>query len=309
MDIRKLMQQRWRNLALTALILGGLGSLFAALGWMVAGLEGLMGAVCAGALGLALEQRAAGVLLRKYFGARPIPPALAPELYGLALELSERAGLPRPPRLYYLPHAAARALATGSEGDPAIAVSDGLLRLLSPRELATVLAHEIWHIRQYDLNMMRLCLGAVRLTQSLALAGYFYYLSVLPITTAGEIKVPISALVLLAVAPMVSLLLWLGLSRTREFDADAGAALLTGDPQALASALTRLQAAAGSPWERFGRSIPAWARWLDTHPTAEERIARLKELAPPPREGLPAALIYLLDRLWGPGFPENGHAA
>ena len=77
------------------------------------------------------------------------------------------------------------------------------------------------------------------------------------------------------------MLLWLALSRTREFDADAGAAALTSDPDALAAALRRLDSAAGRHWETLSRGVPAaLSRWLGTHPRVEERIARLRELAP-----------------------------
>jgi heat shock protein HtpX len=203
-------------------------------------------------------------------------------------ELARRAGLPSVPRLHYVGTPAVQALAAGSSADSAIALSDGLLRLLSRRELSAVIAHEIWHIRQNDLGLLRLALGAVRLTQIMCLAAGLLVLLFGPLDPVDGVAPDTwSLLLLIVLAPSASLLLWLGLSRTREYDADAGAAALTGDPEALASALRHLERAAGPAWERLSRQGQGASPWLRTHPSAAERIARLMELAPPPRLHVP----------------------
>jgi heat shock protein HtpX len=307
MNARKLQEQRRANLTWTVAILGALLTMLAALGWLVAGWAGLMWAILLGAASLALKQTAGSAFLRQYLGAEPIPFWLAPDLHGVTRELARRAGLVHVPRLHYLPTRVVQALATGSERDAAIGLSDGLLRLLSRRELTAVIAHELWHIRQRDLAVMRLAAAAAQLTQALCFAGFALgFLYLLPAVVSDEAPADIAWRVfpLLGIAPTVSTLLWLALARTREFDADVGAAALTGDPEALASALRRLELAAGRHWEMLSRSAaPAWlSRWISTHPPAAARIKRLLELAPPRPARMPLGRL----RVWiSPDRPDR----
>jgi heat shock protein HtpX len=287
--VTRLLQQRRSNLLWTAAILGALAVLLGALGWLASEVEGVLVALAIGGLVLSLQEDADASWLRRQLGTEPIPRWLAPDLHCAAAELARRAGLSRVPQLHYLPTPGIQALAVGDRETSAVGLSDGLLRLLSPRETVAVLAHEIWHIRERDLRLMRLALAAVHVTQALSTATLALYAFFLP-WTAAEGLPEWWLLLAVALAPTLATLLWLGLSRTREFDADAGAAALTGDPEALASALARLDRVAGRHWERIaGRRR---SRFLSTHPSAKARIERLLELVPPRRRFYPTRTIW-----------------
>jgi heat shock protein HtpX len=175
------------------------------------------------------------------------------------------------------------------------------LRQLTLRELAGVIAHEISHIRNNDMSVMGLADLVSRMTNMLALFGQLLVVVNLPLYLLTGAAVPWLAIGLLMIAPTITALLQLALSRTREFDADLGAVALTGDPQGLASALARLESQRGSLWERVflpGRREPE-PSLLRTHPRTEERIERLLELSREERPQLvpgvmPVDTIFLL---------------
>lgn len=170
--------------------------------------------------------------------------------------------------------------ATGSNRQQsAIALTDGLLVRLTPRELAGVLAHEIAHIASGDLKVMNLADYVSRLTGLFAMVGQAFLILLLPGWLSGYGELPWLGLLVLAFSPHLALLAQLGLSRVREFDADLAAAHLTGDPHALASALAKIDQVS-SNWR--GWLLPGWGNpepsWLRTHPETEERIRRLLAL-------------------------------
>jgi heat shock protein HtpX len=173
------------------------------------------------------------------------------------------------------------AFAVGHRHQPAIAVTHGLLGNLSQRELAGVLAHEISHIHSNDVWVMTLADTVSRLTGGLALTGQLLLFINLPLLLFGAAAISWWAILLLLFAPTISLLLQLALSRTREFDADMDAVEITGDPLGLASALHKLDRHQGGLWQRLflpgRRTRDSWI--LSTHPSSEERIRRLTELA------------------------------
>jgi len=221
----------------------------------------------------------------------------APGLYGMAGELARRAGLAAVPTLFYIPSPVAQAMTVGRGGDWAIGLTDGLLRLLAGRELKAVLAHELSHISHRDLWLLELASAASRLTSAFSTFGLILIVLYLPLLLLGKLEVPLVVLVLLVLAPSVSALLQLTLARTREFDADAGAVELTGDPQALASALGKLERFQGGFFEGFMRARRGWlGRLLRTHPETEERIARLAALEPAHAAAAPHAEL-LFERL------------
>ncbi len=209
--------------------------------------------------------------------ARPLHPNEAPDLWAVLRELAARAGLPAVPVPHYVPSGVVNAFATGTKHHAAIALTDGLLRSLTPRELTGVLGHEIAHIANEDLRVMGLADSISRPTHLLALLGQIMLLFSLPALLWGTVAIQWPALLLLVVSPQLALLAQLGLSRVREFDADRLAAELTGDPQGLALALAKI--------ERESRAwlLPGWGNpepsWLRTHPATTERIQRLRELA------------------------------
>lgn len=285
LDAAALARQHRRNHWRSLLLLAGIGAWMALVGWLVAGGPGVAWTALGAVMVLVVQPIRSTTLLRVLYGAVPLGPVQAPGLYALAAELARRAGLARVPPLLYIPRPEMIALSTGWGRNGTIAVSDGLLRLLPGRELAAVLAHEISHLRAGDLKLLRLAEGAGRLTRMLALFGLVLMALYLP-ALGAQGGLPLLPLLLLVAAPLVSDLLALTLSRTREFEADAGAAELTGDPACLIAALRRIEALQDGGWERLRRRrTPGWLRLIRTHPTTDERVARLRELAPlpPPR--------------------------
>lgn len=206
----------------------------------------------------------------------------APTLVAALAELSRRAGLPRTPALYRVPSPLPNAFAMGSPEDSAICVTDGLLALLDGRELAGVLAHEVAHIANRDLWILGLADIMTRLVSLASWLGQILLLLNLPLLLVGAVQVPWTVVALLVFAPTLMALIQLGLSRTREYDADRAAADLTGDPEGLMRALGKLERRVGRFWEEIflpGRRIPE-PSLLRTHPPVESRIARLRSLAP-----------------------------
>ena len=170
---------------------------------------------------LLLEPAAASGLTLRLYGARPLHPNEAPDLWAVLRELAARAGLPAVPVPHYVPSGVVNAFATGTKHHAAIALTDGLLRSLTLRELTGVLGHEIAHIANEDLRVMGLADSISRLTHLLALLGQIMLLFSLPALLWGTVAIQWPALLLLAVSPQLALLAQLGLSRVREFDARA----------------------------------------------------------------------------------------
>jgi len=276
-------RHRWLNRLQTALLVLTLLGIAAVAGSLLLGDGGLWLALAAAGFTLLLEPAAASGLTLRLYGARPLHPDEAPDLWAVLRELAARAGLPAVPVPHYVPSGVVNAFATGSKHHAAIALTDGLLRSLTPRELTGVLGHEIAHIANEDLRVMGLADSISRLTHLLALLGQLAIVLSLPALLLGVTEVNWPALLLLAVAPQLALLAQLGLSRVREFDADRLAAELTGDPHGLASALAKIERVSRS-WHAW--LLPGWGNpepsWLRTHPATAERIERLLELAPPP---------------------------
>ncbi|WP_343528431.1 zinc metalloprotease HtpX [Klebsiella variicola] len=276
-------RHRWLNRLQTALLVLTLPGIAAVAGSLLLGDGGLWLALAAAGFTLLLEPAAASGLTLRLYGARPLYPDEAPDLWAVLRELAARAGLPAVPVPHYVPSGVVNAFATGSKHHAAIALTDGLLRSLTPRELTGVLGHEIAHIANEDLRVMGLADSISRLTHLLALLGQLAIVLSLPALLLGVAEVNWPALLLLAVAPQLALLAQLGLSRVREFDADRLAAELTGDPHGLASALAKIDRVSRS-WRAW--LLPGWGNpepsWLRTHPATAERIERLLELAPPP---------------------------
>jgi len=211
------------------------------------------------------------------------------QLSGVVDVLAYRAGLPRRPELYVIPSMTLNAFAAGSREHSVIAVTEGLLRRLSLAETAGVLAHEMAHIRNNDLLVMGLADVMTRVLQFMSYAALGLALYNVFAFVRGDDAISWWAVLLLYLAPALSSLLQLGLSRSREFEADASAAALTGDPAALASALRRLETYTGHFWEDLMFPVPArrvpQPSLLRTHPETEDRIQRLMAFrASPPRD-------------------------
>lgn len=286
-DLRR--RHRLRNLLHSVVLVTGLGLLMSVLAWVLLGLEGVIWAVAAAALALTLGPRISPELVMRLYRAQPVGPAQAGALFTIVDRLSARAELPARPALYVVPSSTLNAFAVGESGNASIAVTVGLLNRLSLREAAGVLAHEISHIRNNDLWIMGLADTLSRVTQIMSYFGIFLLILNLPSLLTGAAVVPWTVVALLYFAPTVGSLLQLALSRAREYDADLEAAMLTGDPVGLASALKKLERYEGRFWEDMlfpGRRIPQ-PSLLRTHPPTEERIRRLLELRRPHGPAIP----------------------
>lgn len=276
-------RHRLRNLLQSVLLLGGMVALLSLCGWVVAGGEGILWLTLAGFLSLLWSPRVAPHLILRLYRGRRLRPEEVPAVFEALWEIGRRAGLPQPPDLFYVPSATLNAFTVGSRGAYAVAVTDGLLRRLSLRELIGVLAHEVSHIRNNDIWIMGLADTVSRLTRFMSLAGVLLLLLNLPLLLLRFGSFPWLLVGLLIFAPTIGSLLQLALSRTREYDADLDAAGLTGDPEGLAAGLDRLERYQGRFWEELvlpGRRIPE-PSVLRTHPPTAERIRRLLSIRAP----------------------------
>ncbi len=272
---------RLRNRVHSLLLITGMILLLAACGWTVAGLSGLLVIVITAVLGLFATGEISGPLMLRLFGAQPLPVRELRDVFAVVETLSRRAGLPKPPSLYYVSSPTMTAFAVGKADEAAIAITTGLLRRLTLRELAGVLAHEVAHIRHNDIWVMGLADMMSRLTRAMSFVGLLLLMFNIPMLLIGDGQVPWLLVLLLIFAPTLGILLQLALSRARERDADLGSAELTGDPLALASALSKMERHKGHFWEDIllpGRRDPE-PSVLRSHPATKERIRRLVELS------------------------------
>ena len=319
--IRLLAHHRNRAINTLHTWLLGAGSLMllAVTAWAFGGATGLLYAVVFGAVSMLLVRRISPQMVLAVYKARRVGEAEFPTGVRIVEELARRAALPAVPALYVIPSRMINAFAVGRRDDAAIAVTDALARRLSARELAGVLAHEISHIAHEDVKVMALADMVSRFTSLMSTVGLLsLVLNLLGFAGGYAAQVPWIAVLVLLAAPTVGGLLQMALSRTREFDADLGAAMLTGDPDGLASALTRLEKAQGRIWESMmlpGGRIPD-PSILRSHPLTPERVARLMALkaapggpdgagpsaAPQPRP----SLVPKIRPQSGPHFLPNG---
>jgi heat shock protein HtpX len=217
--------------------------------------------------------------------AQPVDPRQAPELYGMVAELAQRAELPMP-RVYLIEDPQPNAFATGRNPEHGVvAVTTGILRVLTPRELRGVLAHELAHIKNRDI-----LLSSIAAVVASAISWVGQALTFSAFTSDEEEGPGAGGLLFAFVAPIAATLVQLGISRSREYLADETGARIAGDPEALASALTKL--------ERGAHQIPSYApaataslyivnpfagvesaaQLFSTHPLTKERVRRLLAL-------------------------------
>lgn len=275
-----------RNTLQSGVLVGGLGLLTGVSAWLLWGGMGVAVTLVAIGLIYAFAPRLPPEVIMTIYRARKLDPRSGSAIIHIVDTLSDRAELPAPPRVYVIPSMTLNAFATGTPQSAVIGVTEGLLRRLNSHELAGVLAHEISHIRNNDLAVMSLADVMTRFTQILSYVAVFTAIFNLPAFLLGESDVSLLGLLLLYLAPTIGSLIQLALSRTREYDADLEGASLTGDPASLVTALAKLESYQGRFWEDMtlpipGRRIPQ-PSLLRSHPSTEERIARLQALQDQP---------------------------
>jgi len=272
--------RKLKNFVHTLALFLCMGGILALVGFILAGVDGILWAAVLGVLILVISPNISPAFIFSLYGGRLLSANDAPGLYRVTQELAARADLAAPPELYYLPSQLMNAFSVGTSANPAIGLSDSLLNTLSMREIIAVLAHEISHIQHNDVRVMTYADVLNRITHTLSLTGFLLIFLNLPLYFLGLVTISWFALGVLIVAPTIMSFLQLSLSRMKEFDADRQAVLLTGDPEGLAMALTKLDVYESSIFDMLlGRghrgSIPSVLR---THPDTEERIKRLLSL-------------------------------
>jgi heat shock protein HtpX len=288
-DPQRLAANRRRNTLHAGVLIGSLTALMAAVGWFMAGPLGVLIIGFFAALTLIAGPRVSQRLMLQIYSASPLDRRQVPLLYDLTDELRKRADISRPVQIYYIPSRLMLAFTIGGRDHVSLAVSDGLLRRLTGREIAGVMAHELSHVANGDLKLMALADFMTKVTRTLAFLAMLLLAINLPYIMEGDIAIPWPPIVLLMVAPALSVLLQLGLSRAREYNADAGAALLTGDPEGIASALRKMDAQQRHYFETLvGRQGTGdQPSLLRTHPSTEARLAALESIAARPNGDLP----------------------
>jgi heat shock protein HtpX len=269
----------------TLMLLAALTALFMALGYTLGGSGGaLMALVFAAGMNLFTFWNADKIVLRMH-KAREVDARTAPELVGIVRELAARAGLPMP-KVYIVDSPHPNAFATGrNPQNAAVAATTGLLALLSRDEVAGVMAHELAHVRNRDTLIMTMTATIAGAISFLANFGLFFRGGD---GNRGNMLAMIAAVI---VAPFAAMIVQLAISRTREYGADRGAAEISGNPRALASALAKLHEGAARVPNPVAMRNPAAASlyivpsatgrdsMFSTHPDTGNRIAALHAMA------------------------------
>lgn len=307
MNIEELERHKRVNAMHSASLLASMTALLMGLGALLQGWLGALIGLLACAVMAGVGPHFSPTIVLRASNARPLPRQAAQGIHQVFDELSRRADLPSVPKLYYIPSRMLNAFAVGSNNEAAVVVTDGLLRVLNPRELAGVLAHEISHIRHHDTRVMGQADFISRVLGSISQLGQLLALLAIPVALfGGSIGLGPWQLLAMVFAPVVSTLMQLALSRSREFTADLGAVELTQDAAGLASALRKLERVQTTGfWNTVapGKRAPIPAA-MRTHPPTEQRIERLGEIAPLPTPQ-PAPIEKLRELLAGVSAPTH----
>ena len=279
-----------RNGLKTAALLGLLTSLILLVGYWFGGTSGLVIAVF-----LSLAMNAATYfwsdkIALRTMGAQPVTEAQMPQLDAMVRDLSSQAGQPMP-RLYVSPTPQPNAFATGrNPQNAAVCVTEGILGILTPRELRGVIGHELSHVYNRDILISSVAAALAGIITMLAQLAWF-----IPFGRSDDDDGPgmLGVLMMMILGPLAAAVIQMAISRSREFQADESGARLTSDPQALADALRKIHAGTQRlPLPADGQLASTAHLMIDnpfrggglrnlfsTHPPMEERVARLEAMA------------------------------
>ncbi len=295
LDADKLAAHRRRNLLHSAFLVSGMSLIVLASSALIWSWPGALGAALFLVALIVVGPRVPPEAVMRLYKAVPVDARHGAQLHRLVEALADRAELERHPRLFVIPSTTLNAFAAGSPTNAAIGITEGLLRRLDLRQVAGVIAHEMSHIRNNDLHVMAMADALTRFTQILAYLGLALALLNIPAILIGFETFSWLAILLLYLAPLLTGLLQMGLSRTREYDADLEAAGLTGDPAGLASALGALERYQGRFWEDLMLPVPSrripFPSLLRSHPETADRVARLRALEAEARPTRPIAIV------------------
>jgi protease htpX homolog len=284
----------------TAFLMVALMLIFIAVGGYVGGEHGMMIAFLIAAGTNIFSYFFSDTLVLKRYNAIPVDESNAQGLYEIVSRLTQKANLPMP-KIYIIPEEVPNAFATGrNPSHAAVAVTEGLLKILNENEIEGVLAHELSHVRHYDIltgSIAAILAGAIAMLANFAKVGGIAGQS------GGSRRGGGNAIVMLALAilmPIAATIIQMAISREREYKADKGAAYLTGHPEWLASALRKLESYSNSYIMQnaseqsahmfivnpFGSLTDKLGVLFRTHPSTRDRIAELERLEQEIKRGM-----------------------
>lgn len=271
----------------TSILMAGIVALFGAVGAMIGGRQGmLMALLFGGAMNVWAYWFSDKMVLRMY-KARQVDETTSPYLYNMVRELAFRAQLPMP-KVYIIDEAQPNAFATGRNPEnAAVAATSGIMRMLSERELRGVMAHELAHVKNRDILISTISATVAGAISMLAQFGMFFG------GRDEDRPNPVLQILVMILAPLAAMVIQMAISRTREFGADSGGAAISGDPGALADALAKMEAYSKGIPMHAAEAHPETAQMMivnplsggglrglfSTHPSTQERIARLRGMA------------------------------
>jgi heat shock protein HtpX len=279
------------NILKTTVFLALLTGLFIAVGGLLGGRSGMVMALVFALIMNFVSYWFSDKIVLKMYGAKPLGEGDLPVVQRIVRKLATQANIPMP-KLYLLPSESPNAFATGRNPQhAAVAVTEGILRIMDERELEGVLAHELSHVLNRDILISTIAAtvaGAISMLANMAHWGMMFGGSR---DEEGRSSNPIALLATIILAPLAAMLIQMAVSRSREYQADASGAKLTHDPNALASALGKLgQATKMIPMNANPATAhlfivnPLNGRALmnlfSTHPPLEDRIERLRRMRP-----------------------------
>jgi heat shock protein HtpX len=271
----------------TSILMAGIVALFGAVGAAIGGQQGMLLALAFGGATNLWAYWFSDKMVLKMYRARQVDEATSPYLYNMVRELAGRAQLPMP-KVYIIDEQQPNAFATGRNPEnAAVAATTGIIQMLSERELRGVMAHELAHVKHRDILISTISATVAGAISMLAQFGMFFG------GRDDDRPNPVVAIAMMILAPLAGMLIQMAISRTREFGADKGGAEICGDPNALADALTKIDAYARGIPMHTAEVHPETAQMMimnplsggglrglfSTHPSTEERVARLRAMA------------------------------
>ena len=278
------------NWVKTAMLMAAIMALFGIVGGMLGGRQGMLLALLVGGAMNVFSYWFSDKMVLKMYNAQEVDETSAPQFYGMVRELAQRANLPMP-RVYIIDEQQPNAFATGRNPEhAAVAATSGILQLLSASELRGVMAHELTHVAHRDILISTISATMAGAISALANFAMFFGGR----GSDGRPSNPLATIAVALLAPLAASLIQMAISRAREYEADRGGAEISGDPNALADALGKIQMyAEGRIPLGPAEAHPETAQMMilnplsaggirglfSTHPPTEERIARLRVLA------------------------------